>query len=96
MNVTAGMALKLIPEKLQSQPVFLYIDDTMVSKFGRKFEDILKLFDHTAHNSFNHLNRQCFVNVMLCVLVWNKGRIHCLTIPPGYRMWQKKKCHPPL
>lgn len=39
MNVTAGMALKLIPEKLQSQPVFLCIDDTMilqaVQKLGR-------------------------------------------------------------
>ena len=36
MNVTAAMALKLIPEKLQSQPVFLCMDDTMVSKFVKK------------------------------------------------------------
>ena len=49
MNVTAGMALKLIPEKLSSQPVFLCIDDTMASKFGKKFEDVSKLFDHAAH-----------------------------------------------
>ena len=44
MNITAGLSLKLIPEKLQSQPVFLCIDDTMVPKFGKKFEDISKLF----------------------------------------------------
>ncbi|KAI4452260.1 hypothetical protein C823_006842 [Eubacterium plexicaudatum ASF492] len=35
MNTTAGIALKLIPEKLRLQPVFLCIDDTMVSKFGK-------------------------------------------------------------
>ena len=56
MDVTAGMALKLIPEDLQSQPIFLCIDDTMVSKFGRKFEDASKLFDHAAHNGSNYVN----------------------------------------
>ena len=35
MNVTASVALKLIPDILRSQPVFLCIDDTMVSKFGK-------------------------------------------------------------
>lgn len=29
MNATSGMALKLISEKLQPQPVFLFIDDTI-------------------------------------------------------------------
>ena len=33
MNVTAKTALHLIPESLKSQPVFICIDDTMVSKF---------------------------------------------------------------
>ena len=91
MNVTAGMALKLIPEKLQSQPVFLCIDDTMVSKFGKKFEDVAKLFDHAAHNGSNYLNGHCFVSLMLCIPVWNKGRISDLAVPLGYRMWQKKE-----
>jgi hypothetical protein len=40
MNVTAAMALKLVPERLKSQPVFLCIDDTMVAKFGKKVEDV--------------------------------------------------------
>ena len=91
MNTTADMALNLIPEKLQSQPVFLCIDDTMVSKFGKKFEDVSKLFDHAAHNGSNYLNGHCFVSVMVCVPVWNKGRIHYLSVPLGYRMWQKKE-----
>ena len=91
MNVTACMALKLIPEKLSPQPVFLCIDDTMVPKFGKKFEDVSKLFDHAAHNGSNYLDGHCFVSVMLCVPVWDKNRVHYLPVPLGYRMWQKKE-----
>ncbi len=40
MNVTAAMALKLVPERLRSQPAFLCIDDTMAAKFGKKSEDV--------------------------------------------------------
>ena len=91
MNVTASMALKLIPESLLSQPVFFCIDDTMVSKFGKKFEDVSKLFDHAAHNGSNYLNGHCFVSLMLCVPVWNGSKIVYLSIPLGYRMWQKEE-----
>ena len=89
MGVTARAALRLVPQHLQTQPVFLCIDDTMVSKFGKKFEDVSKLFDHAAHNGSNYLNGHCFVSVMLCVPVWKKGRVHYLSVPLGYRMWQK-------
>lgn len=91
MNITAGLALNLIPENLTSQPVFLCIDDTMVSKFGRKFEEVSKLFDHATHNGSNYLNGHCFVSLMLCIPVWNRGRITYLAVPLGYRMWQKKE-----
>lgn len=91
MNATARLALGLVPDNLNSQPVFLCTDDTMVSKFGKKIEDISKLFDHTAHNGSNYLNGHCFVSVMLCIPVWNKNRISYLSIPPGYRMWRKDK-----
>mgnify|MGYP001124479516 CR=1 FL=1 len=91
MNVTARLALRLIPDFLETQPVFLCIDDTMVSKFGTKFEDVSKLFDHAAHNGSNYLNGHCFVSVMLCVPVWNKQKISYLAVPLGYRMWQKKE-----
>lgn len=91
MNVTASMALKLVPDSLKLQPVFLCIDDTMVSKFGKKFEDVSKLFDHAAHNGSNYLNGHCFVSLMLCIPVWKNSRIVYLAVPLGYRMWQKNE-----
>ena len=91
MNVTAGMALKLIPEKLSSQPVFLCIDDTMVSKSGKKFADVSKLSGHAAHNGSNYLNGHCFASAMPCVPVWKKSKVRYLSVPLGYRMWQKKE-----
>ena len=30
----------------------------MVPKFGKKFEDVSKLFDHAAHNGLNQKKRQ--------------------------------------
>ena len=91
MNATASMALKLIPENLRAQPVFLCIDDTIVPKYGKKFEDVSKLFDHSAHHGSGCLNGHCFVSVMLCVPVWDKDRIVYQALPLSYRMWQKKE-----
>ncbi len=91
MNVIVKLALRLIPSDLKSQPLFLCIDDTMVPKFGKKFEDVSKLFDHAAHNGSNYLAGHCFVSLMLCVPVWHQRRISYLAVPPGYRMWQKKE-----
>lgn len=90
-NVTARLALNLIPQRLISQPVFLCVDDTLAPKFGREFEDVSKLFDHAAHNGSNYLNGHCFVSLMLCVPVWNQDRIAYLAVPLGYRMWQKEE-----
>uniref|UniRef100_UPI004056759D hypothetical protein n=1 Tax=Agathobacter sp. TaxID=2021311 RepID=UPI004056759D len=56
MNVTASMALKLIPNSLLSQPVFLCVDDTMVAKFGKKFEQVSVLFDHAASCVWQSIN----------------------------------------
>ncbi len=86
MNVTASMALKLVPGQLGSQPVFLYIDDTMVSKFGTKSENVSRLFDHAAHNGSNYLNGHCSVSLLLCVPVWNDKKIVYQAVPLGYRM----------
>lgn len=90
MNVTARMALSLVPQSLRSQPVFLCIDDTMSAKFGKKFENVSKLFDHAAHNGSNYLNGHCFVSLMLCVPVWKGRQVSYLPIPLGYRMWDKE------
>ncbi len=91
MNVTADMALNLILEKLSQQPVFLCIDDTIVPKFGKKFEDVSKLFDYAAHNGSNYLNGHCLVNIMLCVPVWNQNRIHYLSVL--INIFGKRKVH---
>ena len=70
--------LSRITEK--SLNVFLCVDDTMVSKFGTKFENVSKLFDHAAHNGSNYLNGHCFVSVMLCVPVWNGDKVYYLSL----------------
>ena len=36
---------------IKMQPVFLCVDDTMLSTFDTKFENVSKLFDHATHNS---------------------------------------------
>ncbi|WP_333651756.1 hypothetical protein [Lacrimispora sp.] len=63
----------------------------MVSKFGKKFEDVSNLFDHAAHNGSNYLNGQCFVSLMLCVPVRNRNQVGYLAVPLGYRMWQEEE-----
>ena len=91
MDVTARLALQVIPDGLRNEPVFLCIDDTMVPKSGQRFENVSKLFDHAAHNGSCYLNGHCFVSLMLCVPVWKKNRIAYQSIPLGYRMWTKQR-----
>lgn len=52
----------------------------MVSKFGKKFEDVSKLFDHAARHGSNYLNGHCFVSLMLCVPVWYKEKVVYLAV----------------
>lgn len=73
MNVTAQAALRL--NSLKSQQVFICVDDNMVTKFGKKFENVSTLFDHAAHNGSNYLNGYCLVSLMLCISVWNHDKI---------------------
>ena len=81
----------MIPDSLATQPIFLCVDDTMVAKTGTRFENVSKLFDHAAHNGSNYLNGHCFVSIMLCIPVWKNDRVSYLSLPLGYRMWQKKE-----
>lgn len=87
MNITLRIALALIPKNLRNEPVFLNTDDTVMPKFGTKFEDVAKLYDHAAHGGSNYLNGHCFVSLMLCVPVWKGNRISYLSVPLGYRLW---------
>ena len=75
MNITAKVALRMIPDSLATQPIFLCVDDTMVAKAGTRFENVSKLFDHAAHNGSNYLNGHCFVSIMLYIPVWKNDRM---------------------
>jgi len=90
-NVTASKALRTVPAHLESQPLFLSIDDTMVEKKGEKFELRSKLFDHAAHNGSNYLNGHCMVSILLSFPVMVDGSIRYLSVPLGYRLWDKKQ-----
>ena len=81
MNITAKVALRMIPDSLATQPIFLCVDDTMVAKAGTRFENVSKLFDHAAHNGSNYLNGHCFVSIMLCIPVWKNDRVSYLSLP---------------
>lgn len=61
INTTIRITLKLIPDSFQTQPVFLCIDNAIVSKSGTKSKNVSRLFDHAAHNGSNYLNGHCFV-----------------------------------
>ncbi len=67
LTTTARIALGLIPSFLDAYPVFFCVDDTMVPKAGKKFEQVSILFDHAAHDGNSYLNGHCFVSVMLCI-----------------------------
>lgn len=90
-DVTVSKAIRAVPDTLASQPLFLSIDDTMVEKFGKKFELCSKLFDHAAHNGSNYLNGHCMVSILLSFPVWDGGLIQYVSVPLAYRLWDKEK-----
>ena len=90
-DVTLSKALKVVPKQLAVQPLFLSIDDTMVEKEGEKFELRSKLFDHAAHNGSNYLNGHCMVSILLSFPVLADGSIRYISVPLGYRLWDKKQ-----
>lgn len=88
-NVTLSKALKTVPDPLNGQPLFISIDDTMVEKEGKKFDLRSRLFDHAAHNGSNYLNGHCMVSILLSFPVLADGSIRYLSVPLGYRLWDK-------
>ena len=90
-DVTLSKALKVVPKQLAVQPLFLSIDDTMVEKEGEKFELRSKLFDHAAHNGSNYLNGHCMVSILLSFPVLADGSIRYISVPLGYRLWDKNR-----
>ena len=90
-DVTVSKAVHILPESLEDQPLFLSIDDTMVEKSGKQFELCTKLYDHAAHNGSNYLYGHCMVSLLLSFPVYREGKIHYLSVPVEYRLWEKEK-----
>ena len=90
-GVSGRKALSVIPQQLNSQPLLLSIDDTLIEKFGKKFEHSSKLFDHAAHNGSNYLNGHCMVSLLLSFPVLEGETMEYRSIPLGYRLWDKSK-----
>lgn len=83
--------LRAVPNQMATQPLFFSIDDTMVEKKGEKFEFCSRLFDHAAHNGSNYLNGHCIVSILLSFPVLADDFIRYLSVPLGYRLWDKKQ-----
>ena len=90
-DVTVSKAVRTVPGSLAEQPIFLSIDDTMIEKSGKHFELCSKLYDHAAHNGSNYLNGHCMVSLLLSFPVYQDGKILYLSVPVGYRLWDKEK-----
>ena len=90
MVVTARIALRCMLLSLKGSTVFLFIDNTLVEKYGTKFQVRSKLFDHAAHNVSNFLNGYCFVSIMLHVPMKSADGVVSLSVPLGYRLWTKE------
>ena len=90
-DVTTQKALSVIPQQLDSQPLFLSIDDTLIEKSGKKFEHSSKLFDHAAHNGSCFLNGHCLVSILLSFPVIQDDKMQYRSVSIGYRMWDKSK-----
>ena len=86
-------ALAVTPKELKDEPVFLSVDDTMVAKFGKRFEDAAILFDHSDHTGHPYVNGHCFVSLTICVpavlVTHGISRIHYVSVPVGYKMWRR-------
>ena len=85
----AELACSLIPAALQNEPVFLSVDDTMVPKFGMKFDAVSVLHDHACHTGkplLRQLDTECPGPEPTCR---KSPLIRYLAVPIGYRMWTK-------
>ncbi len=91
-RMIAQLAMKSVPASLKDAPCFLCVDDTLISKFGKKFEGVSILFDHAAHDGRRYKNGHCLVCIALAVPVGmdtKTSRVRYLCVPLILRMWQK-------
>ena len=91
-RVIARMLFRAVPTHLRGCPVFLCVDDTLVPKFGRKFDWVGTLFDHAAHDGKPYKNAHCFVCIALAVPAGTDpktGTPRYLSVPLRLCLWKK-------
>ena len=68
--------------------VFFSIDDTILEKYGKKFEFIANLFDHSAHDERKYKNAHCWVAIVLSLPISIFGRGFVISFPIGFKLWE--------
>lgn len=90
MKVTARTAISLIPvEYIEHTSIYLSIDDTLQPKFGEKFDNKYKLFDHAKHSGNTFMNGHCIVSMTISIPIKVDKHIKYVTVPLGYRLYDK-------
>jgi hypothetical protein len=85
------IAISLIPKVLESQEIILSVDDTIIEKQGKRFEDCSVLFDHTNPKGSPYTKEHCFVTLMLAIPIKIQKETQYISFPVGYRMWTHKE-----
>lgn len=91
MNALVKAALSIVPTEYSQQPIVLAIDDTLIEKSGKSFENCRRLFDHTNKNGTSYINGHCFVSLLMNVPVIVDKQKKYLPVPVAYRMWDKSQ-----
>ena len=90
MRTTTRIAMSLIPNELRKKvTVYLIIDDTLQPKFGEKFDNRYKLFDHAKHNGTLYMNGHQIVSIAMAIPIFQDNGIRYITIPLGYKLYDK-------
>ena len=84
------LALQLLLENCP-YPLLLIIDDTIVTKFGKKFQMVTNLYDHSSKNNDKYVNGHCFICLILGLPVFIFGKVYYIRIPVALRMWIPEK-----
>ena len=84
------IALQLLQENCP-YPLLLIIDDTIVSKFGKKFQMVTNLYDHSSKNDDKYVNGHCFICLILGLPAFIFGKFYYIRIPVALRMWIPEK-----
>ena len=83
IKVTTKIAKSLMTK--DNNCIFLSIDDTLIPKYGDKFENRYKLFDHAKRNGSLYINGHCVVSLAMTLPMGEKS----ITIPLGYKLYDK-------